>query len=112
MIGLEDLPAFIQLVKAAFGDPNCIAATNRKMWEMKQLHSEFFQYYAEFQVITPDLDWNPSALSNALGMRLFKEMNNWFTYRDMPEELHVLVMVCQKWDNYILQRCGEKAIQT
>jgi hypothetical protein len=33
-IGLEDLPAFIQLLEAAFGDPDRVATAKRKMREM------------------------------------------------------------------------------
>jgi len=35
-IGLEDLPAFIQLLEAAFGDPDRVATAERKMREIKQ----------------------------------------------------------------------------
>ena len=34
-IGLEDLPAFIQLLEAAFMDPNQAATAEQKMWEIK-----------------------------------------------------------------------------
>jgi len=110
-IGLEDLPAFIQLLEAAFGDPDWVATAERKMWEIKQKNREFSQYYAEFQVIAPDLDWNPSALRNALRMGLSEEMKDSFTYSDMPEELPAFVMVCQKRDNQIRQRRADKAAQ-
>ena len=33
-IGLEDLPAFIQLLEAAFGDPDRVATTE---WNMKEI---------------------------------------------------------------------------
>jgi hypothetical protein len=110
-IGLEDLPAFIQLLEAAFGDPDRVATAERKMREIKQKHREFSQYYAEFQVIAADLDWNPSALRNALRMGLSEEMKDSFTYSDMPEELPAFVTVCQKRDNQIRQRRAEKAAQ-
>jgi len=109
--GLEDLPAFIQLLEAAVGDPDRVATAERKMREIKQKNREFSQYYAEFQVIAADLDWNPSALRNALKMGLSEEMKDSFTYSDMPEELPAFVTVCQKWDNQIRQRRAEKAAQ-
>jgi hypothetical protein len=84
MIWLEDLPALIQLLEAAFGDPNRVATAERKMREINQKNREFSQYYAEFQVIPADLDWNPSALRNALRMGLSEEMKDSFTYSDMP----------------------------
>jgi hypothetical protein len=102
-IGLEDLPACIKLLEAAFGDPDRVAIAERKMWEIKQKNREFSQYYAEFQVIAADLDWNASALRNAMRMGLTEEMKDSFTYSDMPEELPAFVTVCQKWDIQIQQ---------
>jgi len=100
-IGLEDLPAIIQLLEAAFGDPDQVATAERKMREIKQKNSDFSEYYAEFQVIAADLDWSPSALWNSLRIGLSEEMKDSFTYSDMPEELPAFVMVCQKRDNQI-----------
>jgi len=110
-IELEDPPAFIQLLEAAFGDPDRVATAERKMREIKQKKREFSQYYADFQVIAADLDWNRSALRNALRMGLSEEMKDSFTYSDMPEELPAFVTVCQKPDNQIRQRRAEKAAQ-
>ena len=71
----------------------------------------FHQYHAEFQVIAADQDWYPTAVQNALRMGLSEEMKDSFTYSDMPEELPVVVTVCQKWENWIRQRRAEKATQ-
>jgi len=110
-IGLEDLPALIQLLEAAFGDPDRVATADRRMREIKQMNCEFSQYYAEFQVIASNLDWNPSALQNTLRVGLSEEMKDSFTYSDIPEELPAFVTVCQNRDNQIRQRRAEKAAQ-
>jgi hypothetical protein len=81
------------------------------MREIKQKNREFSQYYAEFQVIAADLDWNPSALRNALRSGLSEEMKDSFIHTDMPDELHAFVTLCQKRDNHIRQRKAEKAAQ-
>jgi len=109
MIGLEDLPALIQLLEAAFGGPDRVGTAERKIQEIKQKNREFSQYYAEFQVIAVDLDWNPSALRNALRIGLSEEIKDSFTYSDIPEELPAFVTICQKRDNQIRQRRAEKA---
>jgi len=61
MIGLEDLPAFTQLLEAAFGYPDQVATAERTMRGIKHKNREFSQYYAVFQIIAANLDWNPSA---------------------------------------------------
>jgi hypothetical protein len=110
-VGLEDLPAFIQLLEAAFGDPDRVATAERNMREIKQRNREFSLYYAEFQVIAADLDWNPSALRNALRSALSEEMKDSFIHADMPDDLPAFITLCQKRDNQIRQRQVEKAAQ-
>jgi len=61
-IDLGDLSAFVQLLEAAFGDPDEVATTERNMREIKQKNREFSQYNAEFHITGAELDWNPSAL--------------------------------------------------
>jgi len=57
----------------------------------------------KFQDIAVDLDWNPSALQNALRIGPSEEMKVSSKYSDMPEELPAFVMVGQKRDNQIRQ---------
>jgi hypothetical protein len=106
-IDLGDLTAFIQLLEAAFGDPDRVATAERSMREINQQNREFFQYYAEFHIIAADLDWNPLALWNALRSGLSKAMKYCFIHTDMPDELPAFVTVCQKRDNQIWQRKAE-----
>jgi hypothetical protein len=81
------------------------------MKDIKQRNREFSLYYAEFQVIAADLDWNPSALRNALRSGLSEEMKDSFIHTDMPDALPAFVTLCQKRDNQIRQRKAEKAAQ-
>jgi hypothetical protein len=110
-IRLETLQAFIQRLEAAFGDPDRVATAERNMKEIKQKNQEFSLYYAEFQVIAADLDWNPSTLRNALRSGLSEEMKDSFIHTDMPEDIPAFVTLCQKRDNQIRQRKAEKAAQ-
>jgi len=64
MIGLEDLPALIESLEGAFGDPDRVATSEWKIWEIEHKHSEFSQFNHKFQVIAKDLDGNPTALRN------------------------------------------------
>ena len=110
-IGLEDLPAFIQLLDAAFGDPDRVATAEQKMREIKQKNCKFSQYYAEFQGIAAELAWNLSALRNVLRIGRSDEMKDSSPSSDVPEELPVFVTVCPKRDDQIRHRHVEKAPQ-
>jgi hypothetical protein len=81
------------------------------MREIKQKNRAFPQYYAEFQIIAADLDWNPSACQNALRIGFSEEMKDSFTFSDMCEELPAFVTVCSKQDTQIRQWRAEKASQ-
>jgi len=50
-IGLEDLPAFIQLMEAAFGDPDRVATAEWTMLEIEQKNRKFSQSCTEIQVL-------------------------------------------------------------
>lgn len=98
-IGLEDLTLFRQLLEAAFGDPYRVATMERKMREIKPKTCELSQYYAQFQLIATDLDWNSSALRNALRMGLSEQMTDSFTYSDIPEKLPAFLKIGHKREN-------------
>jgi len=112
IIGLEDLPAFIQLLDTAFGDTDRVATAAQKMGEIQHKNAVCSQYYAEFHVIPADFDWNHSALRNASSMGLSEEIQDSFTYRDLPDELPPVLSVWKKQYNRIQQRRAEKAAPT
>jgi hypothetical protein len=79
------------------------------MTEIQQKNHVFPQYYAEFQVIAADLDWNPSALQNSLRSGISKEMKDSFIHTDLLDELPAFVTLCQKRDNQIRHQRAENA---
>ena len=79
------------------------------MREITQKNAEFSQHYADFQVIAADVDWNASALQNAVWMGWAEEMKDSFQYSDLPEELATFATVNLKWDNQIRPWRVEKA---
>jgi len=94
-MGLGDL--------TAFRDHDWMATAEWKNREIKQRQCEFSQSYAEFHVITTDLDWNSSDLWNALRMGLSKEFNNSLQYSDKQKELCAFVALCQKRNKLVWQ---------
>jgi hypothetical protein len=66
------------------------------MWEINDMIRKRAQYYAEFQVIAANLDWNPLALRNAIQMGLSDKMRDTVTYSNMSEELPAFVTGCQR----------------
>jgi len=52
-IELEDLPAFIQLLEAAFGDPDRVATAERKMRDIKQINLSFLSTMLSLKLLLP-----------------------------------------------------------
>jgi hypothetical protein len=81
-----------------------VATAKRSKLDIKELNREFYDYYAAFEVIAAKLDWNSSAVRNAIRMGLTGEMKDSYTYSDVPEELPAFLTVCQKRDEQIRQQ--------
>ena len=60
-ITLPNIDSLIQILEAAFGNPNRYATAARKINSLRQGNKEFSSYYAEFQRYAADLDWNESS---------------------------------------------------
>jgi hypothetical protein len=55
MIGLEDLPAVIQFLEAAFGDPDLVATAERKMREINKRTVSSLGTMLSFKLLPPIL---------------------------------------------------------
>jgi hypothetical protein len=47
-INLTDVPALVTILETAFRDPDCMATAERKLEALKQINSDFSNYYTEF----------------------------------------------------------------
>ena len=65
-INLPNIDSLIQILEAAFGDPNRYSTAARKINSLRQGNKNFSSYYAEFQRYAANLDWNESAKKEAL----------------------------------------------
>jgi hypothetical protein len=57
-VNLENFEAFITLLDEAYGDPDCGNTAERMLAKLCQGKRDFVTYYAEFQCLIADLDWN------------------------------------------------------
>jgi len=99
MIGLGDVPVFIQHLEAAFGVPDRVSTAEWTIWKITQLNHKFSQCYAEFQVITADLDWNTVVFKIPLEMASSEKMKDSLEHSAMPAALAAFVVMCDVRDN-------------
>jgi hypothetical protein len=85
-VNLGNFEAFVTSVEEAYGDPDCVNTTK---WALAKLHQgnwDFVVYYAEFQCLIADLNWNDAAKRMALHRGLCEELKDILSAQDLPED--------------------------
>jgi len=108
-IDLPDVDALITILENAFGDPDRVATAERELNKLRQTNREFSLYYAEFQRLVAELDYNEAAKKNALRRGLSEELKDTLAQNpNQPEDLQQFVHLCNRLDNQIRARKAEK----
>jgi hypothetical protein len=82
-IGLEHLPMVLQLLEAAFENPDRVATAEQKIRDTEQMRLELSQNYAESQLFATHLQWITVVLNDILRIRLPQEIKDIFQYNDI-----------------------------
>jgi hypothetical protein len=90
-INLKNFEAFVTSLDEAYGDPDHVNTAERTLTKLRQGNRDFITYYAEFQHLIADLDWNDAAKRAALFRGLSEELKDILSTQDLPED----------WANYI-----------
>jgi len=88
-----------------------MVTTEQKYRDVIQRKCDFSPGYAEYQVITTELDWNTSALRHALRMGLSDKLKYSLQYRGMLNELSAFLAPYLKWNTPIWQHRPKHAAQ-
>jgi hypothetical protein len=75
-VNLGNFEAFVTSLEEAYGDPDRV---NTAEWALAKLHQgnqDFVTYYAEFQRLIADLNWNDAAKCMALHHGLCEELKD------------------------------------
>jgi hypothetical protein len=85
-MNLENIEAFVTSLEEAYGDPDRMNTTE---WALAILHQgnwDFITYYAEFQCLMADLNWNDAAKHAALHCGMSEELKDILSIQDLPKE--------------------------
>jgi len=108
-INLQDVAALITILENAFGDPDRVATAEQELNKLRQTNREFSLYYAEFQRLIAELDYNDTAKKNALRRGLSEELKDTLAQNpNQPEDFQQFVNLCNRLDNQIRARKAEK----
>jgi hypothetical protein len=78
-VNLDDIDALIKFLEDAFGDPDRVATATRELGNLRQANREFSLYFADFQRLSAETEWNESAKKDALQNGLCEELKDALT---------------------------------
>jgi hypothetical protein len=105
-MNLGNLEAFVTLLEEAYGDPDHVNTTEWVLAKLHQGNRDFVIYYAEFQCLNVDLNWNNAAKHAALHHGLCEELKDILSLQDLPKDWPCYVMLVERQD---MQYCVCKA---
>ena len=73
---VKSLNVLIDLLRQTFDDPDRTLTTNREIWKLKQNNSTFPLYFAEFDQIMEELNWNEEVQREQLYVGLSDEIKD------------------------------------
>jgi hypothetical protein len=85
----------ISLLDTVFGDPNRIATTERELEHLTQGSRDFSAYFANFQRLAADVDWNEQAQKHALTRGLSNDLRNAMIHHRTPGPLIEYIRLLQ-----------------
>jgi hypothetical protein len=104
-VNLDDIDALIKILEDAFGDPDRVATATRELRNLRQANREFSLYFADFQRLSAETEWNESAKKDALQNGLCEELKDALTLLVEEEEYSAFVKQLQRLDNKL--RAGQ-----
>jgi hypothetical protein len=103
----ENFEAFVTSLDEAYGDPDCMNTAEQALAKLRQGNRDFVAYYAEFQRLIVDLNWNDAAKRAALHRGLCEELKDILSTQDLPEEWSRYVVLMKKRDMQYRARKAE-----
>jgi hypothetical protein len=105
-MNLGNLEAFVISLEDLYGDPNHVNTTEQALTTLCQGNRDFIMYYAEFQCLIADINWNDMVKHAALHHDLCEELKDILSIQDLPKDWSCYVALIKRWD---IQYCTCKA---
>jgi hypothetical protein len=97
-MNLANFEAFVTSLEEAYRDPNHVNTAERVLAKLRQGNRDFITYYAEFQRLIADLNWNDAAKRTALHRGLCEELKDILSTQDLHEAWSCYVALVKKRD--------------
>jgi hypothetical protein len=97
-VDLDNFDAFVTSLEEVYGDPHGANTAERALSKLRQGNWVFVSYYAEFQRLVAELQWNDAAKRAALHRGLSEEVKDILSTQDLPEDWSGYVAHIKKRD--------------
>jgi hypothetical protein len=108
-VNLETFGHFVTTLEESYGNPDHINTAERAIAKLRQRNQDFITYYAEFQRLASDLDWNNAAKRATFHRGLCDELKDILSTQDVLEDWNQYVALMEWRDQ---QFCARKAEST
>jgi hypothetical protein len=98
-INLATFKDFASTLEEAYGDPDRVSTAEWGLTKLRQGNRDFVMYYAEFQHLVADVDWNDTAKRAAFHQGLCDELKVILSTQDIPEDWHEYIALVKKRDS-------------
>jgi hypothetical protein len=105
-VNLRNFEAFVTLLEEGYGDPDHMNTAKWVLTKLCQGNQDFITYYAEFQCLITDLNWNDMAKHVTLHYGLYEELKDILSIQDLPEDWSHYITLMKRQD---MQYCIHKA---
>ena len=108
-INFTNVTALLNVLEAAFSDPDRTGTVERKLESLKQTNRNFSTYYAEFSRHVANTQWNDAAKKTALSRALSDEIKDALALANQVSEAYgEFATYLQHYDNRIRAREAER----
>jgi hypothetical protein len=97
-VNLGNFEAFVTSLEEAYGDPDRMNTAEWALAKLRQGNRDFVAYYAEFQRLIADLNWNDAAKHVALHCGPCEELKDILSTQDLPEDWSRYVALMKRRD--------------
>jgi hypothetical protein len=98
-INLATFEDFVSTLEEAYGNLDQVSTTERGLAKLCQGNWDFIMYYAEFQCLVADVDWNDAAKQAAFHWGLCDELKDILSTQDIPKDWYEYITLVKKRDS-------------
>jgi hypothetical protein len=97
-MNLKHFEAFVTCLEEAYGDPDHVNTAGHALNKLCQGNHDLVTYFAKFQCIVTNLNWNNGAKHATLYCSLSEDLKDILSNQDLPKDWNSSVALMKRHD--------------